>query len=91
MAKSLYACRTYKIEYEGVGVSGWDQCDKFVQFLREKSSDYDGIWFNEAEDEIEVEFSTLRKLKRVTKWSAVIQKIIDTADHSNSYARLSIF
>lgn len=92
MARSLYACKTYKIEYAAVGLSGFDQVGKFVQFLRDKDAEgVNGIWISESEDELEIEFATLRRLKRVAKWAPLIQKILDTADKDNGYARLSIF
>ncbi len=51
----------------------------------------DGIWISENEEDVEIEFSTLEKLKDDPVWGKTIQSIIDDADKRNGYARLVIY
>ena len=50
-----------------------------------------GIWISENEEDVEIEFATLEKLKDDPVWAKAIQSIIDDADKRNDYARLAIY
>jgi len=91
MSMNLHTTRTYKVEYGCSPVQGWSDIEKFLNFLREKSEDMDGIWISENEEDVEIDFDTLEKLKDDETWGKVIQTIIDDSDKSNDYARLAIW
>ena len=91
MSMNLYTTRTYKVVYGFAPVHGWSNVKKFLNFLREQSEEMDGIWISENEVGVEIEFSTLEKLKDDETWGRVIQTIIDDSDKSNDYARLAIW
>lgn len=87
----LHTTRTYKVEYGCSPVQGWSDIEKFLNFLREQSEDMEGIWISENEEDVEIDFSTLEKLKDDETWGKVIRTIIDDSDKSNGYARLAIW
>lgn len=91
MSMNLHTTRTYKVEYGCSPVQGWSDIEKFLNFLREQSEDMDGIWISENEEDVEIDFSTLEKLKDDETWGKVIRTIIDDSDKSNGYARLAIW
>lgn len=91
MSMNLHTTRTYKVEYGSCPVQGWSDIEKFLNFLREKSEDMDGIWISENEEDVEIDFDTLEELKDDETWGKVIQEIIDNSDKSNGYARLAIW
>ncbi len=88
---NLHTTRTYKVEYGCSPVQGWSDIEKFLNFLREQSEDMEGIWISENEEDVEIDFSTLEKLKDDETWGKVIRTIIDDSDKSNGYARLAIW
>lgn len=79
------------MEYGCSPVQGWSDIEKFLDFLREQSGDTGGIWISESEKDVEIDFSTLEKLKDDEAWGKVIRAIIDDSDKSNGYARLEIW
>lgn len=91
MSMNLHTTRTYKVEYGCSPVQGWSDIEKFLNFLREQSEDMEGIWISENEEDVEIDFSTLEKLKDDETWGKVIRTIIDDSDKSNGYARLAIW
>lgn len=91
MSMNLHTTRTYKVEFGCSPVQGWSDIEKFLNFLREQSEDMDGIWISENEEDVEIDFSTLEKLKDDETWGNVIQAIIEDSDKSNGYARLEIW
>lgn len=92
MSVNVHTCKTYQVEHADACVCGWENAKKFVEFLRKKQSeDMDGIWISENEEDVEIEFATLEKLKDDPIWGKTIQSIIDDADKRNDYARLAIY
>lgn len=92
MSVNVHTCKTYQVKHADACVCGWENAQKFIEFLREKQSeDMDGIWINENEEDVEIEFATLEKLKDDPVWGKTIQSIIDDADKRNDYARLAIY
>lgn len=92
MSVNVHTCKTYQVEHADACVCGWENAQKFIEFLREKQSeDMDGIWISENEEDVEIEFATLEKLKDDPVWGKTIQSIIDDADKRNDYARLAIY
>lgn len=92
MSVNVHTCKTYQVEHADACVCGWEKAQKFIEFLRKKQSEgLDGIWISENEEDVEIEFDTLEKLKDHPAWGKVIQSIIDDADKRNGYARLSIY
>lgn len=93
MSVNVHTCKTYQVEHADACVCGWENAQKFIEFLRKKQSrdEMDGIWISENEEDVEIEFSTLEKLKDDPVWGKTIQSIIDDADKRNGYARLAIY
>lgn len=92
MSVNVHTCKTYQVEHADACVCGWKKIEDFLAFLRKKQSeDMDGIWISENEDDVEIEFATLEKLKDDSVWGKTIQSIIDDADKRNGYARLAIY
>ena len=92
MSVNVHTCKTYQVEHADACVCGWENAQKFVKFLRKKQSeDMDGIWISENEEDVEIEFATLEKLKDDPIWGKTIQSIIDDADKRNDYAHLAIY
>ena len=92
MSVNVHTCKTYQVEHADACVCGWENAQKFIEFLREKQSeDMDGIWISENEEDVEIEFATLEKLKDDPIWGKTIQSIIDDADKRNDYAHLAIY
>ena len=91
MSMNLHTTRTYKVEYGSSPIQGWDDIEKFLDFLHEQSGNTGGIWISENEEDVEIDFSTLEELKVDETWGKVIQAIIDDSDKSNGYARLEIW
>ena len=92
MSVNVHTCKTYQVEHADACVCGWENVGDFIAFLRKKQSeDMNGIWIGENEEDVEIEFATLEKLKNHPAWGKVIQSIINDADKRNDYARLAIF
>ena len=92
MSVNVHTCKTYQVEHADACVCGWENAQKFIEFLRKKQSeDMNGIWISENEEDVEIEFATLEKLKDDPVWGKTIQSIINDADKRNSYARLAIY
>ena len=92
MSVNVHTCKTYQVEHADACVCGWENVGDFIAFLRKKQSeDMNGIWIGENEEDVEIEFATLEKLKDHPAWGKVIQSIINDADKRNDYARLAIF
>ena len=92
MSVNVHTCKTYQVEHADACVCGWENAQKFIEFLRKKQSeDMDGIWISENEENVEIEFATLEKLKDHPAWGKVIQSIINDANKRNGYARLVIY
>ena len=92
MSVNVHTCKTYQVEHADACVCGWENAQKFIEFLRKKQSeDMNGIWISENEEDVEIEFATLEKLKDDPVWAKAIQSIIDDADKRNDYARLAIY
>lgn len=89
---NLHTARIYKVEYGCQPVNGWDNIEKFLDFLRKKQRErVGGIWISENEEDVEIDFSTLEILKDDKTWGEVIRRIIDDSDKSNAFARLAIW
>lgn len=93
MSVNVHTCKTYQVEHADACVCGWKNVGDFIAFLRKKQSEdeMDGIWIGENEDDVEIEFATLEKLKDDPVWGKTIQSIINDADKRNGYARLAIY
>jgi len=93
MALSLHTTKIYKVEYGRNAINGWDEVEKFLQFLRSKMGTEidDGIFINEEETEVEIPFSTLRKMEKDEVWGTTASLILEEADKDNDYAFLTIW
>ena len=92
MALSLHTTKTYKVEYGQNAINGYEDIDKFIKFLSDKRFEQvEGIWIDEDETYIEIDFSTLAELAEDETWGEVIKTIIEQSDKSNNYARLEIW
>ena len=92
MAVSLHTTKTYKVEYGVNAIDGWDEIENFIKFLREKQRDnVKGIWIDDNEDYVEIDFKTLKVLMEDEVWGEVATHIYEESDKSNTYARLEIW
>lgn len=92
MALSLHTTKVYKVEYGVNAINGWDEIEKFLKFLYEKQRDgVNGIWIDENEDYVEIDFDTLKDLMEDEVWGEIARHIYEESDHSNNYARLEIW
>lgn len=97
MALSLHTTKTYKVEYGQNAINGWDEVEKFIQFLYEKRRDADvnsawnDVYINEEETDIQIPFSLLEELKDDATWGKVAEIILENSDRDNREAYLSIW
>lgn len=93
MSINLHTTKTYKIEYGPLAVCGWDEIQKFLDYLHEKrrKNPDSGIYINEEETEIEIPFNELDKMRKSKKWGKVARCIWNNSDHENAEAHLSVW
>ena len=87
MALSLHTTPTYKVEYGPTVIHGTDELEDFIEFI----SNWDGVYINEDETEIEIPFSVLEEIKDDPVWGVTAELIIDNSDKDNAEAYLSIW
>ena len=75
MALSLHTTKIYKVEYGRNAINGWDEVEKFLQFLRSKMGTEidDGIFINEEETEVEPILNVAHKLMFVKITNAIFK------------------
>ena len=92
MSVNVHTCKKYVVEHANACVIGCENVNDFLKFLRTKQRDgLKGIWISENEEDVEIDFSTLEKLKDDPTWGKQIQSIIQDADKRNDFARLAIY
>lgn len=92
MSAAIHTITTYKVEYGPQPVQGYSEIDKFLDWLRDlQSNQVEGIWINESEEDIEIDFDTLEQYKDDEVWGDAVKDIIKYSDKSNGFARLAIF
>ena len=104
MALSLHTTKTYKVEYGTNAINGWDEIEKFINFLYEKrrevycknedeaiNSAWNDVYINEEETDIQIPFSILEEIKDDPTWGATAEIILENSDRDNNEAYLSIW
>lgn len=96
MATSLHVCRTYKVEYGACPMFGWDEIQKFIEWLREKclEKDFCSLYINNDESVIEIDKEEAREIigiKPRHQYKKVLKTCLETADKDNEYIHIEIF